>query len=63
MKKINTKKLKQFYQTETSGEIRDFVNNCVSNFLEYANGAVEGVQVNPAKIAFLEDLNLLTDAS
>jgi hypothetical protein len=52
MKKINTKKLKSFYQTEPSHEIRAFVNDCVTNFLEYSN-----------KISFLEDLGLLTDAT
>ena len=62
-KKINTKKLKSFYQNESSEEMRSFVNDCVSSFLEYANDTVEGAKLNPAKLAFLEDLGLLSDAT
>lgn len=60
MKKINTKKLKQFYQTETSGEMRDFVSNCVADYM----GAFEtsGTPViNTLKFQFLLDLGLLID--
>jgi hypothetical protein len=61
--KINTKKLKSFYATENSEEIKAFVTICVEHFLEGGsipdNGGMR--MINPAKVQFLKDFGLITE--
>lgn len=56
MKKINVKKLNQFFMNQgNSDNMKDFVNMCVTSFLEDETP-------NTVKIAFLNDLGLLMEA-
>jgi hypothetical protein len=56
MKKINTKKLNQFYMSgSNSEEIKSLVNMCVDNF-------VLGETKNPQCIMILTDLGLLIES-
>ena len=58
MKKINTKKLNQFYMSgNNSQEMKSLVHNAIDQFVNHADVK------NPAvAIALLEDLGLLTEA-
>jgi hypothetical protein len=56
MKKINTKKLNQFYMSgNNSLEMKALVERAVNNF-------VSDESKNPVAIALLEDLGLLVEA-
>jgi hypothetical protein len=56
MKKINTKKLNQFFMSmNNSEEVKSLVTTCVDNF-------VHGETKNPQCIAILNDLGLLIEA-
>jgi hypothetical protein len=55
MKKINSKKLNQFYMSgNNSPEMKSLVLTAVSNFMD-------AEVKNPVAIALLEDLGLLTE--
>lgn len=56
MKKINTKKLNQFYMSmNNSDDMKSLVRSCVDNF-------VHGEVKNPQCITVLNDLGLLMEA-
>jgi len=56
MKKINTKKLNQFYMSgSNSQEMKNLINLCVDNF-------VLGETKNPQCISILNDMGLLIEA-
>jgi hypothetical protein len=57
MKKINAKKLNQFYMSgNNSQEMKSLVHNAIDQFVHSADAK------NPVAIALLEDLGLLTEA-
>lgn len=57
MKKINTKKLNQFYMSgNNSHEMKSLVHNAIDQFVNRSDVK------NPVAIALLEDLGLLMEA-
>ena len=57
MKKINTKKLNQFYMSgNNSVEMKSLVCQAIENFVNHTDAK------NPGAIALLEDLGLLLEA-